>query len=309
MKYLSLFSGIGGFEVGIENSKWGGDFECIGFSEIDKYATSIYKRHFPKHKELGDCTQINTDELDDFDLLVGGFPCQSFSREGFHRGFDDCRGTLFFEIARILKDKRPKYFLLENVYGLLYHNKGETFKRILGVLSDLGYNVEWKIFNSEYYGVAQKRERIFIRGFSRERESNGRLCCFRGDKRSVGVEPKRVKERPVMIKNGTKKGYLECGFGDGVNFAFHNSKNRRGRVQPNKIGTLNTSCEWGVLTEDYNIRKLIPVECERLQGFNDNWTQYGCNGELISNNQRYKTIGNAVTTNVITHIMNNMEFN
>ena len=163
IKYLSLFSGIGGFEVGLANSNY--DFECIGYSEIDKYARSIYERHYPNHPYLGDATEIRTEELPDFDLLVGGFPCQAFSVAGKRRGFDDTRGTLFFEIARILKDKRPRYFLLENVRGLLSHDKGKTFQTILKVLSDLGYIVRWQMLNSKDFGVPQRRERVFIEGY------------------------------------------------------------------------------------------------------------------------------------------------
>ena len=165
LKVLSLFSGIGGFEVGILNSKYAEHFEIISFSEIDKYATSIYTRHFPEHKALGDVTKIRTEDLPDFDFLVGGFPCQAFSVAGKRGGFNDTRGTLFFEIARILKDKKPSYFLLENVRGLLSHDKGRTFKTILGVLSDLGYVVQWTLLNSADFQVPQRRERVFIEGY------------------------------------------------------------------------------------------------------------------------------------------------
>ena len=177
LKYLSLFSGIGGFELGIKNSRYGDDLICVGYSEIDKYADSIYKRQFPvgmvkgteTHTPFGDITKVETSDLPNFELLVGGFPCQAFSLAGLRRGFDDTRGTLFFEIARVLKDKRPKYFLLENVKGLLSHNKGETFKTMLGVLSDLGYDVEWEIYNSKNHGVPQNRERIYLKGYSRRK--------------------------------------------------------------------------------------------------------------------------------------------
>ena len=147
IKYLSLFSGVGGFELGLLNSNY--DFECVGFSEIDKYAKSVYIRRFPNHKDLGDATKIKTEELENFDLLVGGFPCQAFSVAGKRKGFDDTRGTLFFEIARILKDKRPRYFLLENVKGLLSHDKGKTFQTILEILADMGYIVKWEVHNSK----------------------------------------------------------------------------------------------------------------------------------------------------------------
>lgn len=177
IKYLSLFSGIGGFEVGIQNSNI--EMECVSYAEIDKYAASIYARHFPGHKNLGDVTKIKTEELPDFDLLVGGFPCQAFSVAGKRGGFDDTRGTLFFEIARVLKDKRPKYFLLENVKGLLSHNKGKTFQRILEVLSDMGYLVQWEVLNSKDFGVPQNRERVFIKGYFGG-ECGLKVLSFRG---------------------------------------------------------------------------------------------------------------------------------
>ena len=172
MKYFSMFSGIGGFEYGLEKSQH--NFECIGYSEVDKYAESIYKRNFPNHIGYGDATKIRTEELPDFEFLVGGFPCQAFSIAGKRRGFDDTRGTLFFEIARILRDKAPRYFLLENVKGLLSHDKGKTFQTILGVLSEMGYGVEWEVLNSKNFGVPQNRERVFLKGYSR-RECGGEI--------------------------------------------------------------------------------------------------------------------------------------
>jgi len=176
MKYFSMFSGIGGFEYGLQQSDY--DFECVGFCEVDKFAISIYKRHFPTHRNYGDATKINTKDLPDFDFLVGGFPCQAFSIAGKRRGFNDTRGTLFFEIARVLKDKRPRYFLLENVRGLLSHNQGETFQTILKVLADLGYNVQWSLLNSADFQVPQRRERVFIEGYSR-RECGGQVLSVR----------------------------------------------------------------------------------------------------------------------------------
>lgn len=162
MKYLSLFSGIGGFEVGIHEHF--PDAECIGFSEIDKYAISIYQKHFPDHKLLGDITNVSTEEIENFDLLVGGFPCQAFSIAGKKLGFEDTRGTLFFEIVRILKDKKPKYFILENVKNLLSHEDGRTFSTVLEVLAEVGYDVEWCLPNSKFFGVPQNRERVFFIG-------------------------------------------------------------------------------------------------------------------------------------------------
>ena len=139
MKAFSMFSGIGGFELGIQMASE--DIELIGYSEIDKYAIQVYEKHFSGATNYGNATTIDGEQLPDFDLLVGGFPCQAFSVAGKREGFNETRGTLFFDIARILSDKRPRYLVLENVKGLLSHEKGKTFQTILRVLSDLWYGV------------------------------------------------------------------------------------------------------------------------------------------------------------------------
>jgi len=187
MKYLSLFSGIGGFEKGIQqaydnrkllqgtssenlrkdspNTKGGQDRPtCIGFSEIDKYATQIYEKHFSTHKNYGDITKINAEELPDFDLLVGGVPCQSWSIAGKRGGFEDERGNMWFECFKILRAKQPKYFLFENVKGLLSHNGGKSMERICEELCECGYAIDFEVLNSKNFGVPQNRERVFIIG-------------------------------------------------------------------------------------------------------------------------------------------------
>lgn len=166
MRYFSMFTGIGGFEYGIQ--KVLSNAECVGYSEIDKYAIQTYERHFPEHKNYGDATKIKADELPDFDMLCGGFPCQAFSIAGKRRGFEDTRGTLFFDVARIIEVKRPKIVFLENVKGLLNHNKGETFRVIIQTLSELGYDVQWMVLNSKFFGVPQNRERVFIIGYRKD---------------------------------------------------------------------------------------------------------------------------------------------
>ena len=163
IRYLSLFSGIGGFDEGIRRV-FGDNAVCIGIAEIDKFAISIYNKHFKGVKNYGDATKLDTKELPDFDLLVGGFPCQAFSQAGNRKGFLDTRGTLFYEIARVCSDKRPRYLLLENVKGLLSHEDGKTFTTILGVFADLGYVLQWEVLNSCDFGVPQNRERVFIVG-------------------------------------------------------------------------------------------------------------------------------------------------
>lgn len=161
--YLSLFSGIGAPEITLEQLGW----ECVGYSEIDKHAIKIYEKQFPNHKNYGDVTKINTDNLPEFDMLVGGFPCQTFSIAGKRAGFNDTRGTMFFEIARIAKAKRPRVILLENVKGLTNHDEGRTFRTIIATLDELGYDVQWQVLNSKNFGVAQNRERVFVVGHLR----------------------------------------------------------------------------------------------------------------------------------------------
>ena len=168
MKFLDLFAGIGGFRLGMESA----GHECIGFCEIDKFARASYKAiHDTKGEiELHDITAVSDESIRRIgrvDIICGGFPCQAFSIAGNRRGFEDTRGTLFFEIARFASILRPKYLFLENVKGLLNHDGGATFETILGALDELGYNVEWEVLNSKDFGVPQNRERVFIIGHLR----------------------------------------------------------------------------------------------------------------------------------------------
>ena len=386
LTYISLFSGIGGFEKGIQESRYKDKLICTYYSEIDKYADSIYRRQFPQetrdgvrtHQPLGDITEVETADLPSFDLLVGGFPCQAFSVAGLRRGFDDTRGTLFFEIARVLKDKRPRYFLLENVKGLLGHDKGKTFQTILTILSSLGYDVKWEVLNSKNFGVPQNRERIYIKGYSRDRCGDEILSQRESgstfDKEIGGYmnhnRSGRVTDNDgitgTLTSTGRNSGYntfVKTGIKKVGNFSpsNHHGKNiyssdgiaptlcsegvaKNGvhildddklptfqRVDENRSVTTTKDGDYfclktshpidklskrksnfvieKVLDENYSIRRLTPVECERLQGFPDNWTAYGADGEPISNTQRYKCCGNAVTVNVVAHIFNNWDLN
>ena len=425
-----MFSGIGGFEYGLQQSEY--DFECVGYSEIDKYAVSIYERHYPNHTNYGDATRIDTKDLPDFEFLVGGFPCQAFSIAGKRKGFNEARGTLFFEIARILRDKKPRYFLLENVKGLLSHEGGETLETIFRVCDELGYDVSWEIYNSRDYGVPQNRERIFIKGYSR-RECGRKVLSIPRVNRTVdepmsntyyGTRAGRVhKEDEIMntlscqghngagsqliqLNNDKKHSQGSMIYDDNGLAVTLNAAGNNNWYKINKVGSTNngqggntydinglspTLCAEGmkhnggikimespkinvvgnvsttgykdgdilstdgisktltaighqqkiiqpVLTPDrenkrqngrrmkndgepmftltaqdkhgvydgMTVRKLTPIECERLQGFPDNWTKYGKDDEQISDTQRYKCCGNAVTTNVITAIVNEM---
>lgn len=366
VKYLSLFSGIGGFELGI-----GERGECVGFSEIDKYAIEVYKKHFENHKNYGDITKVNEGELPDFDMLVGGFPCQAFSVAGKRRGFEDTRGTLFFDIARVLQAKKPRLLLLENVKGLLSHDNGRTFATIISTLTGLGYDLQWQVLNSKYHGVPQNRERIIIVGHTRG-SARPKVFPFRETGRAIkkGLNEKNTEvevaqtirsrygngsgshilQRPRGKNNGgikkeaptiTGKSYQDNNylFGtlrtykDGQGFREMKSgvaptipararedgsgqpviamavltpsriekrqNGRRFKENGEAMFTINTQDRHGVY-DGYSIRRLTPIECERLQGFPDNWT------EGISETQRYKCLGNAVTVNVIRDVVDKL---
>ena len=158
--FIDLFAGIGGFRLGMEEA----GFKCVGSSEIDSHARSMYKKNFNETPK-GDITKLNPNDFPDFDVLCAGFPCQSFSICGLREGFnDETRGTLFFDICRILKEKKPPVFILENVGHLKHHDKGRTLKIILHSLIELGYTVDYKVLNAKDFGVPQNRDRIIIIG-------------------------------------------------------------------------------------------------------------------------------------------------
>lgn len=323
IKYLSLFSGIGGFELGI-----GLTHESVGYSEIDKYAVQIYQKHFPTHKNYGDVTSINADTLPDFELLVGGFPCQSFSIAGKRGGFDDTRGTMFFEIARILQKKKPRICLLENVKGLLSHDGGRTFKVIISTLTKLGYDTQWQVLNSKDFRVPQNRERVFIVGHLRG-TPRPQVFPITSDTKTDIILPTLTARYYGTQANGgyigskqTQVGTLRSFKGEqpfremksGLSPTLKARARQDGDMQPviiqrgrgkNKGGIHRLAPTMtGKSYPDNNpvdgVRRLTPIECERLQGFPDNWTQG------VSDTQRYKTLGNAVTVNVVREIISKL---
>ena len=280
IRYFSMFTGVGGFEFGFERANdlsksKGGEsgrneedspsikqellgsqqFTCVGMSEIDKHSSKVLTRRFPNIKNWGDCTKINPEDLPDFDLLCGGFPCQAFSIAGKRRGFEDTRGTMFFEVARILKVKRPKTILLENVKGLLNHEGGKTFRVILQALDELGYEVQWMVLNSKFHGVPQNRERVLIvgnlRGTSRfeilpfeinsretfkdwESQNSGTLCAQYGKIPTDGTYV-----RAVLTPDRTDK----------------RQNGRRFKEQEEPSFTLTGQDIHGVVIEDERVRK------------------------------------------------------
>ena len=281
LRFFDMFAGIGGFRSGL--TKLDG-FECVGFCEIDPYAKKAYETLYDTKGELyfADARAIDPEEFPDLDLICGGFPCQSFSVAGRRLGFEDTRGTLFFEIARIAAVKRPKYLLLENVPGLLSHDKGRTFAAILGALDELGYDVAWQVLNSANFGVPQSRNRVFIVGCDREKCA-GKVLSF------TDCNPKTLKQLipgpegsrvygadglsvtltsqaggfagmtgmyftdvflPVKVK--TKSGCQKAYPGDSVDIAYPDINSRRGRVGHDIAHTLTTSATQGYFGVDMN---------------------------------------------------------
>lgn len=207
MKFLDLFAGIGGFRLGMESA----GHECIGFCEIDKFARASYKaiHNTEGEIELHDITTVTDEEIRNIghvDVICGGFPCQSFSIAGSRRGFEDTRGTLFFEIARFADILKPKYLFLENVKGLLNHDRGNTFKTILGALDGLGYDVEWQVLNSKNFSVPQNRERVFIIGHLREGRTRRVFPIIRENAKSDNQQSKIEIVGNTKNPNGTSQG-------------------------------------------------------------------------------------------------------
>ena len=282
MKFLDLFSGIGGFRLGLEQH----GHECVGFCEIDKYARQSYKAIHNTEGELEyhDITTVTDDQWRELkgtvDIIAGGFPCQAFSIAGKRQGFEDeTRGTLFFEIMRAAKQIQPPILFLENVKGLLNHDKGRTFRIILQAMDELGYDAEWQVLNSKDFGVPQNRERVFIIGHLRG--AGGReIFPIGGTHGETDIQIKQVAqldtptrnnsnrfrtydpdgigaclstmgggglEPCVMVREATLQGYAIANIGDSINLEQPNSKTRRGRVGKGVANTLTTSCNQGVL--------------------------------------------------------------
>ena len=207
MKFLDLFAGIGGFRFGMESA----GHECIGFCEIDKFARASYKaiHNTEGEIELHDITTVTNEEVRNIghvDVICGGFPCQSFSIAGSRRGFEDTRGTLFFEIARFADILKPKYLFLENVKGLLNHDRGNTFKTILGALDGLGYDAEWQVLNSKNFSVPQNRERVFIIGHLREGRTRRVFPIIGENAKSDNQQSKIEIVGNTKNPNGTRQG-------------------------------------------------------------------------------------------------------
>lgn len=310
--FIDLFCGVGGIRIGMETQ----GFRCVFSSDINTECQRTYAENF-NDTPAGDITLIDEKEIPDHDILCAGFPCQPFSISGKQKGFDDTRGTLFFEICRIIKEKQPRVVFLENVKHLIHHDHGNTLCVILRHLSELGYSVSWRVLNASDFGVPQNRERIIIIG-SKDAE-------FDFDK--IHKQP-RVTLKEILDKTGEFE-YLEADDytlieepklqKSGLIFAGYRNKSIRkvgvrpgtenlSRVhkQPNRIYSVNgvhptlpsqeTSGRYWILTEENRVRKLTLNECWKLMGFPQNYRKVSAVGE------QYKQLGNSVCIPMIAAV-------
>ncbi|MDD3263897.1 MAG: DNA cytosine methyltransferase [Candidatus Nanoarchaeia archaeon] len=302
LKFIDLFAGIGGFRIALENNQ----AKCVFSSEIDKFAKITYKENF-NEIPYGDITQIDESKIPKHDILCAGFPCQPFSISGKQKGFYDTKGTLFFEIVRIVNYHKPKIIFLENVKNLINHSNGKTFKTILKTLKLLNYNVFYDILSSSHYGVPQSRQRIYIVCFRKDLEIN--------NFNFPNPTNKEIYLKDILEKNNETKNYIIKR--NDVKFW---EKDETPILKPIQIGEINKGGQGeriystnghaitlsaygggvggktGVYLINEEIRKLTPRECARVQGFPE-WFKIP-----VSKAQAYKQFGNSVSIPVIEYI-------
>ena len=302
IKILDLFAGIGGIRLAFEEVAKD-RIECVFTSEWDKFASKTYKENFGDTPIYGDITKIKVEDIPDHDVLLAGFPCQPFSQAGLKKGFSDTRGTLFFNIEKILESKKPAAFLLENVKQLQSHNKGETFKTILKCLQKIGYeNTYYKILRAKDFGLPQNRERVYIVGFlDKTIEFDFPIPTF--EKTRVGDILQSNVDKKYTISDKLWEGHRKRkkenklkGKGFGYKLVSENSE------YTNTISARYYKDGSEILIEQKgkNPRKLTPREAARLQGFPDTFKI------PVSDTQAYKQFGNTVPVNVVKAIASKM---
>ncbi|MHC1605402.1 MAG: DNA cytosine methyltransferase [Candidatus Methanofastidiosia archaeon] len=296
IRFIDLFAGIGGFRFALQNAgeELGAKVECVFTSEIDKECQKVYKENFGDTPH-GDITNISAETIPDHDILIAGFPCQPFSIIGNMKGFEDTRGTLFFDIARILEEKKPSAFVLENVKLLVGHNKGKTIRRILGTLKNLGYHATYKVLNALDFGLPQKRERVFIVGFRNP-------CFFQWPSKKIPMKP--LNE--ILEKNVPKEYFA----------SEHIRKKRLSKQKPTKEPTIWHENKAGNISAypfscalragaSYNYllvngeRRLTSREMLRLQGFPEEFKI------ICSYTQTRKQAGNSLPVPVAQVVIKN----
>lgn len=302
VKIIDLFAGIGGIRLGFEIASKN-KIDCVFTSEWNKYSVATYTENFNDLMVHGDITKIDEKLIPEHDILLAGFPCQPFSQAGLKKGFSDTRGTLFFDIERILIEKQPQAFLLENVKQLKGHDKGNTLKTIIQHLKKIGYeNVQYEVLKAREFGLPQNRERIYIVGFLDKNIEFEfpKPCNIKtkvGDILEKNVDEKytisdRLWEGHQRRKNVNK----EKGKGFGYGMVNENSE------YTNTISAryYKDGSEILIEQENRNPRKLTPREAARLQGFPDSFKI------PVSDNQAYQQFGNSVAVNVIVKVAEQM---
>jgi DNA (cytosine-5)-methyltransferase 1 len=311
LKFIDLFAGIGGFHYALSSL----GAECVFASEWDTFAAETYKQNF-KLKPQGDITQISANEIPPHDILCGGFPCQAFSISGKQKGFEDIRGTLFFDIARIVEFHKPKVLFLENVKNLSQHDGGKTLKIIEKSLKDLNYTVFHKVLNASNFGLPQNRERIYIVAFRSEIKSNkfnfpkppNPPVCLLDIIENSPINAKIIERNDIEIYKEyipQKNIFNEMTLLNKPIQIGKVNKGGQGERIYHPLGHAITLSAYGggvgsktgLYLIDGKIRKLSPRECARIQGFPDSFIL----NKLDS--QSYKQFGNSVAINVLQNIL------
>ena len=312
---IDLFAGIGGIRLGFEQA-FGNDIKTVFVSEWDKKAVETYKANFDDKIDIaGDITEVNENDIPEHDILLAGFPCQAFSLAGHKKGFEDARGTLFFDVARIIKRHNPKVVFCENVKNLVNHDRGRTFKVIKEILEDLGYVVFYKILNSKDFGVPQNRERIYIVAF--QKDIAPKTFEFPEKIDDTKVIKDIVEEHEVSPKYYLSTAYLEslkkhkerhASKGNGFGYEIRNTDSVAGAIVCGGMGrernliidnrltnfTPVTHIK-GEINREF-VRKMTPREWARLQGFPNDFKF------VVADTHLYKQFGNSVTVPVIRAI-------
>lgn len=325
IKFVDLFCGIGGFRLAGEAAGW----KCVMSCDVDPYAQKTYAANFG-HNPLGDIYEIKTSEVENFDVLFAGFPCQSFSYSGKGKGFEDERGVLFYEVLRFLEEKNPKAFLLENVKGLVSHDGGQTLKVIEKELKDAGYNIEWRVLNSADYGVPQNRERWYCVGFKKNvdfafpspigkkvllkdiiepglRDSSLRLSPIWEKRldRHFNSNHERVPHRDFDKNSNRGKHGVYSFLKPDNTMRFHMGDVKKTQIQEGFFASVKSVAPTIIANRVPQLwdlrRKLSLLECKRLQGFPDSF-KFTC-----SNAQAYKQLGNSITVPVVKLIVESMD--
>ncbi len=300
LKTFEMFAGYGGGSFAL--NRLGLNYECIGYSEIDTHAIKCYEQNHFGIKNYGDCTKIDTSTIDDFDLLLGGFPCQPFSQAGKHKGQMDIRGTLFYDIIRVLEAKQPSYFLLENVKGLTHSNHVDTLNTILSKLSDVGYKVQYQVLTSRDYGIPQSRKRLYIVGIRSDLPTTysfpppQKLTTFMKDILNTENDIVSIARRN---KNRSKHQHLGLPYGSFPK-EYHYTHNKDLGVSYTIKSALHECLIGEYDGENYSsIRKLTPIECFKLMGFKD--------GEIkldnIAKTHLHNLAGNGWDINIVSKVL------